>query len=976
MSNLTAEQELLSSLTVFSKYARYWTELGRRETYEEIVARNRKMHLDHVEQLASVKPENLPKIKELIDWAYERVHRREVFPSMRSMQFGDEAILKNNVRIYNCAHRFADEVSFFQDLMYLLLCGTGVGFNVQKHLVEKLPPRVKIEDTYTFTIPDSIEGWAEAVGVLYGGYLITGRAPTFDYSLIRPRGSLLKTSGGKAPGPEPLRRTLDDLRKMLDSIEPGEKLRPIQVHDMACTIARAVLSGGIRRSAMISLFSPDDEEMLNAKVGKWWEINPDRAYANNSAVLLRGRDDEMFHEIFATVRNSGSGEPGIYWVDDLKYGSNPCKPLQSTILTDEGYITFAQALEKDSLRVVLADGSVVNASKPFKTGENRTVMRFTLSNGLHLYGTPDHLHLTRDGQWKRMDEVEIGDHLAFSSTQVHDTEVGNRDRFDKGMLAGWLHADGSVFERQDSPGLTASLCFGVNEFDVAEMFERVFNRPSKPHHQKPDTCRVMRLLSEQIPTEEGMTLDKGDLTWLYGKDKDFKLGFIKAAFTADGSVRKNNNVELYSIRRGALEVMSNILREFGIYSTVGIHNYAKSYIASDGKVRNNSDTWKLNVYSGQFRRIGFLSEFKNNLLASQVEKPIYRYSDYVAVVDIEPEYSVEDVYDITVDHPDHAFLDNGVVTHNCGEITLNNKQKCNLTTMNAGTVRTQQDFNERAKAAAIIGTLQASYTNFPFLSDGWEKQTRDEALLGVSMTGIASGFIENLDEAEAMGEAVKTNKEVAALLGINPAARVGTLKPEGSASLVAGTSSGIHAWHDKFYLRRTRYNKVEPLAQYLIEKFGISEGGIVEQDVFNPDQIVVAIPQKAPEGAATRDEGAMAMLERVLRYNRNWIRPGNVYGGMPNNVSATVNVRDDEWDAVHEWMWNNRYEYNGLSLLPYADHTYVQAPFESIDEATFERMATIVREAGIDLSEVREFDDNTDLAMEAACAGGACEWTP
>lgn len=636
---MTPEQELIASLTEFSKYARYWTELNRRETYAEIVARNRNMHLSKIAQDAP--PEGIPKLEKLIDEAYLSVLDREVFPSMRSYQFGGEAILANNTRVYNCAYRHADDEHFFSELMYLLLCGTGVGYSVRREHVASIPARVPAHRGSLFTIPDSIEGWALAVDELVTGYLVDGVETVFDYSLIRPRGSLLKTSGGRAPGPEPLRKTLEDLRVILERMEPGQKLGTLQVHDMATIIARAVLSGGIRRSAMIALFSPDDEDMLTCKTGEWYKDHGERAYANNSAVLLRGRDDDLFHEVFRRAKESGSGEPGVYWVDDEKYGTNPC-----------------------------------------------------------------------------------------------------------------------------------------------------------------------------------------------------------------------------------------------------------------------------------------------------------------------------------------------------AEITLNHKQFCNLSTINVGTVLDQHDFNQRARAAAIIGTLQASYTDYPFLSPEWKRQTEAEALLGVSMTGIASGAIDGLDAAEAAAHAVAANKEVAALLGINPAARVTAIKPEGTASLVAGTSSGIHAWHDKYFIRRMRFNKVEPIAQYLMERLPYridsdpNNPEIVEDDVFNSEQIVVAIPVEAPEGAATRTEGAMAILERVKRYQREWIRPGNEYGGMTNNISATINIQDHEWEDVYHWMWNNRYEYNGLSILPYSDHTYVQAPYETIDQATFEVMSQRIRDCNVDLSEVVEFDDNTAHAIELACSGGACEWNP
>ncbi|MCA1800610.1 MAG: hypothetical protein LC650_04900 [Actinobacteria bacterium] len=247
---------------------------------------------------------------------------------MRSMQFGGDAILENNVKIYNCSARRADTPDFFAELMYLLLCGTGGGYSVQKRHVAQLPFVKPVRREGVHTVEDSIEGWADAVRAVTDAYLLGKPLPAiFDYSLVRPKGTLIRTSGGKAPGPDPLMHTVEDLIRLFDSIEPGSFMRPIHAHDASTYIARAVLSGGIRRSAMIALFSPDDEEMLECKTGDWWRFSPDRAYANNSAVLLRGRDDHLFHDVFARARASGSGEPGILWVDDEKYLTNPCSEI-------------------------------------------------------------------------------------------------------------------------------------------------------------------------------------------------------------------------------------------------------------------------------------------------------------------------------------------------------------------------------------------------------------------------------------------------------------------------------------------------------------------------------------------------------------------------------------------------------------------------------------------------------------------------
>jgi ribonucleoside-diphosphate reductase alpha chain len=236
----------------------------------------------------------------------------------------------------------------------------------------------------------------------------------------------------------------------------------------------------------------------------------------------------------------------------------------------------------------------------------------------------------------------------------------------------------------------------------------------------------------------------------------------------------------------------------------------------------------------------------------------------------------------------------------------------------------------------------------------------------------------NLAEAAAVVKAA--NAEVAQILGIGAAARTTTVKPEGTASLVCGTSSGIHAWHDRFYIRRVRVNKTEAIAQYLMGKLPYRPTHVphdpwpVEDLVGKEDtEIVLSVPQRAPEGAATREEGALALLERVAKVTRDWILPGHRSGANTNNVSTTVNVKEDEWDAVRAWMFDNRDLYSGIAILPYDGGTYVQAPFESITEETYHQLAALFET--IDVTEIDEAADYTSLAGEAACAGGACEVT-
>jgi len=549
---------------------------------------------------------------------------------MRSMQFAGKPIEISPNRIYNCAFAPADDWRVFSEIMFLLLGGTGVGYSVQKHHVEALPEirKPNQDKTRRFLIGDSIEGWADSISVLMKAYFFGGSKPVFDFRDIRAKGARLITSGGKAPGPQPLKECLIKIEGILDSKNDGEKLKPIEVHDIICHIADAVLAGGIRRAALISLFSANDEQMISCKSGAWWETNPQRGRANNSAVLMRHKITKAyFLELWKRIEASGAGEPGIYLSNDKDWGTNPC-------------------------------------------------------------------------------------------------------------------------------------------------------------------C----------------------------------------------------------------------------------------------------------------------------------------------------------------------------------EIALRPFQFCNLCEVNVSDVVDQDDLNARVKAASFIGTLQAGYTDFHYLRPIWQRTTEKDALIGVSMTGIGSGAVLKMDMKAAAKVVKEENKRLAEVMGINPSARTTTVKPAGTTSLTLGTSSGIHAWHNDYYIRRVRVGKNESIYSHLL----LNHPELVEDEYFRPhDTAVIGIPQMAPENAIFRTESPIQLLERVKRVHGEWIKPGHRTGNNSHNVSATISIREHEWDAVGEWMWENKEFYNGLSVLPYDGGTYIQAPFEDCTKEKYEELMKTLHD--VDLSKVIELEDNTDLSGELACAGGACE---
>ena len=342
-------------------------------------------------------------------------------------------------------------------------------------------------------------------------------------------------------------------------------------------------------------------------------------------------------------------------------------------------------------------------------------------------------------------------------------------------------------------------------------------------------------------------------------------------------------------------------------------------------------------------------------------------SEFPKVISIK-EAGQEEVFDFNLQDNTHWGVIEGVIAHNCSEASLRPYSFCNLVEINGSEIKDQQDFNQTCADAAFINTLQASYTNFHYLRDIWKQTTDEDALIGVSITGIASGCIDNLDLKLGAEIIKKTNEEVSKLIGINKAARCTLVKPAGTTSLILGTSSGIHDWHDKFYLRRVRVNKQEAIYSYILENLP----EIVENDNFDQHTAIFVFPQKAPDNAKIRSNtDVIELLERVKKYNLEWIRNGHNRGDNYHNVSATISIKDHEWEKVGSWIWNNRYNYHGLSVLPFDGGTYQQAPFESCDENTYNQYLSYFKD--IDLKQIIEIEDNTEFDESIACSGGTCE---
>ena len=921
------------------KYARFMKDEFRREGYEDTVERNMQMHI-----------KKFPQLEQEIREAYALVSERKVLPSMRSMQFGGRPIEVNPSRVFNCAFLAIDDYRAFNEAMFLLLGGTGVGYSVQKHHVEKLPDirKPNSKRSRRYLIGDSIEGWADSIKALMRSYFEGGSKLIFDFSDIRPKGARLVTAGGKAPGPQPLKECLIKVEGILDSKEDGEKLQPIEVHDIICYIADAVLAGGIRRSALLCLFSADDEEMISCKSGNWWETNPQRGRANNSAVILRHRViKSYFKELWARIKASGAGEPGIFLTNDKEWGANPCVEIalrnnqfcvsgDTRLITKDGIVEIKDSVGKE---IEIWNGEEWSAVKPFQTGEADRLHRVWFNDGSYLDATDNHKFLVKNRFKKVFKEVETIDLIELLKTEKYQIQIprANIKYFDgqKEEMAfeyGFILGDGFA----DGKRIKANLYSEDKKisFKKTKVIREYFNYNNKP------------FTTIQFDVNEGfakkLKYDIGLPKELFGWDRESIINFISGWIDADGS-KASKGVRLY----GAYDKLKDaqlLLTKCGINSSLNLAQ--KKGVSTNLGIRKK-DLWYLQITK--------TSDLKTQRVKTNNPNGAAHKGKFQIIKKIDTLEGLHNSFCLTEDKL-HQCVFNNVLT-----------KQCNLCEINASDIENQEDYESRVKAAALIGTLQASYTDFHYLRDVWRRTTEKEALLGIGMTGIASNKVQKLDMEKAARVGVEENRRIASMIGINPAARVTTVKPSGTTSLILGTSSGVHAWHNDYYIRRVRVGKNEAIYGYLQRE----HPELIEDDFFRPhDTAIIMVPQKAPEGSIMRTESAVEMLERVRDLHSRWVKPGHIKGQNTHNVSATVSIKEHEWEEVGEWMWENRNSYTGLSVLPYDGGTYVQAPFTDCSKEEYETLLNSLK--NIDLTQIFETDDDTNLQGEIACGAGGC----
>lgn len=968
-------KEFLSDLVINTKYARYLD--GRREVWSEIVDRNKQMHLkrfkDHKES---------PYIEAILNEVYDSVEKKIILPSMRSSQFSGEPIERANHRMYNCCWRCIDGTEAFHEIFYLLLLGVGVGYSVQRHHIDKLPYfKGNSGKRVRFTIEDSIEGWADAVKELVKNS-IDGFKTEFDYSKIRPKGTPLKTAGGYAPGHEALKYSLDRVAELLIG-----KLSPLQAHEVICHLSNAVLSGGNRRSALISIFSMGDDEMMRCKSGEFWKHKEHLCRANNSVYLDRNLSFVDFYDIFKQSVQYGRGEPGFIWTNDLEDGGfNPCVTADSWITTSKGLKQVKDLIDKPFEALV---GDKSYSSKGFwKTG-TKPVYEVVTSRGYRFKATENHQILTTDG-WVEVKDLVLGDTLVVDNSTIKtDADL---DDFNKGWLVGEVWGNGCY-----NPDKYATfLCFwgdtqkerADRACDIVKGFEQDYFSPVKsknePSYNKQNkTARVSSRKLDVVVSPYLEECTKNIKDCILEESKSFIKGFISGAFDSDGSVSGNTKgggiqLQLCQNNKKDLLKIQLMLSLFGIVSTVREMVSRPESLLPDGKGSKKlykvKPMYRLDIgrdcVEKFYEEIGFTHKEKQEKLKTLIEGKVRtsyksRYeSDVVSIT-----YAgIEDVYDCTVPEAD-SFVCNGIVVHNCVEIYLSNRGVCNLTTVNMSKVSRWREAYSYARQAAILGTIQASYTDTPYLSNDWKEVADRDALLGVSMTGVFGkrGLFDSEISLQTLAECTAdANMEFAGLLGINKAKRVTCIKPEGTTSLVCGTSSGLHPPFAEYYIRRVRVNN----NMGIVDAMRRINPDFIEPEAFRPDyESVISVPVHFPEA---RDVEMDTEIDLIKQFNQ-WIRGGHREGKNTHNVSYTLQYNEGiDYKEMAKKLYEARFHYGGISIFPKSGGSYLQMPFEKTSKSEYERLVSKFKM--INFEEVEEKNTSNDhLRDNVACSGGACE---
>lgn len=929
------------------------------ETWEEAVKR----YEEHFWQF--VKPEVA---KDYVT-AIALFKSKDILGSMRGLASAGRALPYYPEAIYNCSYLIFDSWEAFADMFILLMLGVGVGYSVEKASI-KLPPRpTKFrEGNITIVVGDSKEGWRDAfLSLLYN--LQGGMIPKFDYSLIRPAGAPLKTFGGTASGPEPLRFLFDKTIELFTT-KPGKQWTPKEIFTLANLVANTVISGGVRRSACIAL--ADYEDAFNLKYDGFWETEPWLAYSNVS-IAIDNTTKVNVKDLVHHWKANNIGEPGIFnrkyakdkqWVklrrdlyDEQFLGTNPCLTKDALILTSEGERPIGELAKLESFDIVNKDGKITKG-KAWFTGVKDVYQVYGEFSKPLLEATANHKVMTNTGEVVEVKDLKGKRLMPFIKEPIHDKDL---------LLMGFLQGDGTLTHLYNEK---PKVIYNINHKKDKELismidaenltYRQVWRSDIVPKMQEWGFSDK-RLIDRELPEHMKKLLRKDTLD--VEELKEIK-GFLSGLFSANGSVISKYRVALKTSNKNLAHQVKNLLKLVGIDSYITTNKEHKKQFPNGVYTVHKSYDVNIRRFDSilQFaNEINFIQKYKQKALrelvitrAPKVRKVVYK--------------GKEEVYDFS-EPETHFGVVNGFVIHNCGEIILRPFQFCNLTEVHVEPDDTKETLIVKAKMATLLGILQSLNTDYTAVLDPrWKQNAETEPLLGVSLTGLRNHPI--LSEHSFNTERILTDlrrevreyaKQVAEIYGLPEIKAITTVKPSGTASQILGTTPGLHNSFGRYVIRRLRINKNDPLVDYL-KSFGFE----LFQDVYNNETLVVEFPLEYPNH---RDRDVVEQIEYYLMMEWVWA---------DHNPSTTITVKDDiEWEIVEDWLKQYLDKIVGITFLP-DNNSFPQAPYEVIDKETYDSMVKKLRKASkkkaeflID-SSVLESHSNTSAAF-ACSAGGDCE---
>ena len=940
-------------------YSRWREEDNRRESWLETVDRY-KMYL---------KPKVPTDLICDFHYAIDDIFNMSVMPSMRLLWSAGAACDENNLAAYNCAYIAMDTKEKFGELLYVLMHGCGVGYSVERQYIGELPsvPESFQDSLPEFIIDDSKLGWKLAYDFCIRS-LFEGYVPKFDYTRIRPKGARLKTFGGRASGPAPLKELIEYTIRTFKSSK-GRKLNSIEVHDICCMVANAVVVGGVRRSACISFSNLSDQRMKHAKDGQFWIENPQRAMANNSIAYTEKPDCGMFIEEWLNLMRSGSGERGIVNVEAIEIKAskfsrketkslrlNPCQPAFATVLTPTGIKELGQINIGDYIWSGNAFTKVINK---WFTG-NKPVYEYATTSGSFI-GTENH----------RI--VQSGEKLEVKDATAIDRSLGNLshdfiDLYD--VMDGLVLGDGSVHKASNS---LVYLNIGAKDSDyftdpIASLITKDRQVAFKNGWEV-----ITTISAEELPKTYDREIPERFFKGTAGKMQ----GFLRGLFSANGSIC-GTRVTLKQTSIVLIKQVQQMLSALGIASYITT-NKSKEILFSNG-VYVTKQSYDLNITQDReiFKKnIGFIQKYKQLRLdeicatctIKHMPKITYDIKDRTYLGDF-------DVFDITVEAAEHTYWTGGLLVSNCGEAVLRDRGLCNLTEIIVKPSDTEVTLHSKIRSAVLLGCLQSTLTYFPNVSEEWINNAEEERLLGVSLTGTCDNrlFVKVNDKTkdllkELRDYALQCSIEFADALGIPHPKQVTLVKPSGTVSQLVNCSSGLHPRYDDYYIRRVRVNAKDPVAKLLINK-GVPFAPEVGQELESCSTYVFDFPMKSPRGSINRHAWtAIEQLEYWSMFNEYWC---------DGNPSVTIYVAEDEWVAVGAWVYKNWRNVCGLSFLPKDGSHYPLAPYEEIDATTYHELIKNWKDISIDMEAelpLFESSDNTEGAQTLACSGSSCELT-